>query len=128
MLAAAEVPTMTRKQVDEALYNTVYSGRAGTLLFGPSQYFCGNVRRKEETARQLREYRRMEREYVALGGTMAPNEEQDIWSPPHHTECADQRNAEREWQIRFDAVGKQLKGMRDLLRRKKMLLAARPAP
>ena len=124
MLATADVRTMTLPQVDQALYDSVYAARSGLLLFGPSQYICDDIQRRSDVESQSDEYRKLEHEYKALGGKLAADEEQDIWSPAYHTECTDRRHASERFRVTFADVRNSLKYMKALLRRKKEL--ARP--
>lgn len=119
----ASVQSLDLQQVNAQLSATVYTARGGWLLHPLSHLVCQSAARANRLTELSLRYARLEREYVALGGTFVPDDEQEIRLETYHTRCANGQAAEiaSRWQAASDNAERELQTMQALLGRKRQL-------
>ena len=117
------VQSLNLQQVDAQLSATVYSARGGWLFHQLSHLVCQSAVRENRRMEVVLRYGQLEREYVVLGGTFVPDDEQEIMLETHHTRCAEGQAAEiaSRWQATSDDAERELRMMQALLGRKRQL-------
>lgn len=120
---ASSQQALNLEQVDARLSAIVYSARGGWLFHQLSHLICQNAARQNYITKVMLQYQMLEREYVVLGGTFLPDDEQEIMLEPYHTRCATGRASEiaSRWQVASDNAERELQTMQGLLERKRQL-------
>lgn len=114
---------MTMAQIDRSLTEFFYSARGGFLLHPLSHYVCREPSRERQNREIADEYLRLEREHQRLGGTFAPDDEQEILLEAVHRSCTEPRkSAGARWEEIANNIERELSEMRKLLARKRKLL------
>lgn len=116
--------SLNLEQVDARLSSIVESARGGWLFHQLSHLICQSAARQNYIIKIRLQYQTLEREYVALGGTFLPDDEQEIMLEPYHTQCetGPASGIALRWQSVSDNAERELRTMQGLLERKRQLM------
>jgi hypothetical protein len=118
------VQDLTLEQINTRLSDTVYAARGGWLFHSLGRMICQSAARQNYLVSVTLRYGQLEREYVALGGTFVPDDQQEIMLTPYYTQCEPGSASEiaSRWRAASDDTERDLRTMQALLERKRQLM------